>query len=247
MNNKDQYGMDEYQRFIHLSRYARWNEEKNRRETWEETVERFCNFWDEKYPGVFPKKKIYNAILNLKCVPSMRALMTAGPALERDNMAGYNCSFVAIDHPRAFDEIAYILMCGTGVGFSVERESVNQLPVIAEEFHHTNTVIQVADSKQGWASSYRELISLLYSGRIPKWDVSKVRPAGSKLKTFGGRASGPEPLVELFEFTIDKFTKAAGRKLNSLECHDIVCKMAQIVVVGGVRRSAFDFTFQSIR
>jgi ribonucleoside-diphosphate reductase alpha chain len=164
--------------------------------------------------------------------------MTAGPALERDNMAGYNCSFVAIDHPRAFDEIMYILMCGTGVGFSVERQFVNQLPTVAEEFHNTDTKIIVPDSKQGWASSFRELVSLLYSGRVPQWDVSKVRKAGAKLKTFGGRASGPEPLVDLFKFTINTFKKAAGRRLSSLECHDIVCKTAEIVVVGGVRRSA---------
>jgi len=237
-NKKDKYQMDEYQRFIHLSRYARWDEAKGRRETWEETVERLCNFWEGRFPGTFPKAQIMDGIMNLEFVPSMRSLMTAGPALERDEMAGYNCSFVAIDHPRAFDEIMYILMCGTGVGFSVERQSVNQLPSIAEEFHKTDTVINVSDSRVGWASSYRELISLLYSGRIPRWDVSKVRPAGAKLKTFGGRASGPAPLVDLFEFTIAKFRNAAGRKLTSLECHDIVCKIAEVVVVGGVRRSA---------
>jgi ribonucleoside-triphosphate reductase len=235
---KDKYGMDEYQRFIHLSRYARWDDEKNRRETWEETVGRYCDFFAKKFPNEFPRQQIYEAILNLMCVPSMRALMTAGQALERDNMAGFNCSFVAVDNPRVFDEIMYILMCGTGVGFSVERESVNQLPIIAEEFHKTNTVINVSDSRVGWASSYRELISLLYSGRIPKWDTSKVREAGARLKTFGGRASGPAPLVDLFEFTIAKFRHAAGRRLTSIECHDIVCKIAEVVVVGGVRRSA---------
>jgi ribonucleoside-triphosphate reductase len=235
---KDKYGMSEYQRFIHLSRYARWNDDLGRRETWEETVARYCNFWKGRFGEQFPYELIYNAITNLDCVPSMRCFMTAGPALERDEMAGYNCSFIAVDHQRAFDEIMYILMCGTGVGFSVERESVNQLPVIAEEFHKTDTVINVSDSRVGWASSYRELISLLYSGRIPKWDTSKVRGAGERLKTFGGRASGPAPLVDLFEFTIAKFRNAAGRKLTSLECHDIVCKIAEVVVVGGVRRSA---------
>lgn len=230
--------MDEYQRFIHLSRYARWVDEKNRRETWEETVARYCDYWAAKYPETYPRKRVYEAIVNMKVMPSMRALMTAGPALDRDNMAGYNCSFIAVDHPRAFDEIMYILMCGTGVGFSVEQWAVGQLPVVAEEFHNTDTKINIADSKQGWASSYRELVSLLYSGRIPQWDVSKIRPAGARLKTFGGRASGPDPLVDLFKFTVSTFKKAAGRKLTSLEVHDVVCKIAEIVVVGGVRRSA---------
>jgi ribonucleoside-diphosphate reductase alpha chain len=230
--------MNEYQKFIHLSRYARWDSEKNRRETWEETVQRYVDYFDGKFPGVFPTTKIYDAIVNLKAVPSMRALMTAGPALERDPMAGYNCSFVAVDHQRVFDEIMYILMCGTGVGFSVERQFVNSLPVVSEEFFATETTITVADSKMGWASAFRELISLLYSGRIPKWDVSKVRKAGEKLKTFGGRASGPAPLVELFKFACSLFQKAAGRKLTSIECHDLICKIAEVVVVGGVRRSA---------
>lgn len=230
--------LTDYQRFIHASRYARWLPEENRRETWEETVNRYTDFFKGRFPELFPAEKVNQAIHNLEVMPSMRCLMTAGPALERDEIAGYNCSFVAIDSPRAFDEIMYILMCGTGVGFSVERQFTNNLPSIAEEFHDTDTTIRVKDSRIGWASAYRELISLLYSGRIPKWDVSGVRPAGARLKTFGGRASGPKPLEDLFEFTIHTFRKAAGRKLNSLECHDIVCKVADIVIVGGVRRSA---------
>ena len=229
--------MNDYQRYIAASRYARFKEDQDRRETWEETVDRYCTFFSER-SDLFPKEEVRAAITNLEVMPSMRSLMTAGGALERDNIAGYNCSFVALDHQRAFDEIMYILMCGTGVGFSVERQFITQLPVVAEEFHETNTTIEVIDSRIGWASSYRELISLLYSGRIPKWDTSKVRSAGTRLKTFGGRASGPEPLVDLFEFTINSFRKAAGRKLNSVEVHDIVCKIADIVVVGGVRRSA---------
>ncbi len=230
--------LTDYQRFIHASRYARWLPDQNRRETWEETVNRYTDFFKGRFPELFPAEKVNQAIHNLEVMPSMRCLMTAGPALERDEIAGYNCSFVAIDSPRAFDEIMYILMCGTGVGFSVERQFTNNLPSIAEEFHDTDTTIRVKDSRIGWASAYRELISLLYSGRIPKWDVSGVRPAGARLKTFGGRASGPKPLEDLFEFTIHTFRKAAGRKLNSLECHDIVCKVADIVIVGGVRRSA---------
>jgi ribonucleoside-diphosphate reductase alpha chain len=230
--------LTDYQRFIHASRYARWLPEENRRETWEETVNRYTDFFKGRFPELFPAEKVNQAIANLEVMPSMRCLMTAGPALDRDEIAGYNCSFVAIDSPRAFDEIMYILMCGTGVGFSVERQFTNNLPSIAEEFHDTDTTIRVKDSRIGWASAYRELISLLYSGRIPKWDVSGIRPAGARLKTFGGRASGPKPLEDLFEFTIHTFRKAAGRKLNSLECHDIVCKVADIVIVGGVRRSA---------
>lgn len=235
-----------YQEYIHLSRYARWDDTKNRREFWPETVDRYIKFWndylqtdgflDEKTAQVL--ESIKKAIVTLEVMPSMRALMTAGPALERDHMAGYNCSFVAIDNPRAFDEIMYILMCGTGVGFSVERQYVNELPVVAEEFHVTDTVISVADNRLGWASSFRELIALLYTGSVPKWDLSKVRPAGAKLKTFGGRASGPEPLDALFRFTCNMFKNAAGRRLNSLEVHDLACKIADIVVVGGVRRSA---------
>ena len=230
--------LTDYQRFIHASRYARWLPEENRRETWKETVDRYTGFFKNRFPDTFPADDVNKAIHNLDVMPSMRCLMTAGPALERDEIAGYNCSFVAIDSPKAFDEVMYILMCGTGVGFSVERQFTNNLPVIAEEFHETDTTIRVKDSRIGWASAYRELISLLYSGRLPKWDVSGVRAAGARLKTFGGRASGPKPLEDLFTFTVHTFKKAAGRKLNSLECHDIVCKVADIVIVGGVRRSA---------
>lgn len=230
--------LTDYQRFIHASRYARWLPEENRRETWKETVDRYTGFFKNRFPDTFPADDVNKAIHNLDVMPSMRCLMTAGPALERDEIAGYNCSFVAIDSPKAFDEVMYILMCGTGVGFSVERQFTNNLPSIAEEFHETDTTIRVKDSRIGWASAYRELISLLYSGRLPKWDTSGVRPAGTRLKTFGGRASGPKPLEDLFSFTVHTFKKAAGRKLNSLECHDLVCKVADIVIVGGVRRSA---------
>ena len=230
--------LTDYQRFIHASRYARWLPEEYRRETWKETVDRYTSFFKNRFPDTFPTEDVNKAIHNLDVMPSMRCLMAAGPALERDEIAGYNCSFVAIDSPKAFDEVMYVLMCGTGVGFSVERQFTNNLPTIAEEFHDTDTTIRVKDSRIGWASAYRELISLLYSGRLPKWDVSGVRPAGARLKTFGGRASGPKPLEDLFAFTVHTFKKAAGRKLNSLECHDIVCKVADIVIVGGVRRSA---------
>jgi ribonucleoside-diphosphate reductase alpha chain len=230
--------LNDYQRFIHASRYARWLPDESRRETWKETVDRYTGFFSNKFPEVFPTEDVNKAIHNLDVMPSMRCLMAAGPALERDEIAGYNCSFIAIDSPKAFDEVMYVLMCGTGVGFSVERQFTNNLPTIAEEFYETDTTIRVKDSRIGWASAYRELISLLYSGRLPKWDVSGVRPAGARLKTFGGRASGPKPLEDLFAFTVHTFKKAAGRKLNSLECHDIVCKVADIVIVGGVRRSA---------
>ena len=230
--------LTDYQRFIHASRYARWLPEEYRRETWKETVDRYTGFFKNKFPDTFPTEDVNKAIHNLDVMPSMRCLMAAGPALERDEIAGYNCSFVAIDSPKAFDEVMYVLMCGTGVGFSVERQFTNNLPTIAEEFHETDTTIRVKDSRIGWASAYRELISLLYSGRVPKWDTSGIRPAGARLKTFGGRASGPKPLEDLFQFTVHTFKKAAGRKLNSLECHDIVCKVADIVIVGGVRRSA---------
>jgi len=236
--------MNLYSSFIAKSRYARFVDSLGRRENWDETVERYAAFMykqSKKSGYVMTEKetfKIRDAILNLEVVPSMRALMTAGDALERDNVAGYNCSFLPIDHIRAFDELMYVLLCGTGVGFSVEREDINKLPVVAEEMHQTDTTIKVGDSKVGWASAYRELISLLYAGKVPEIDVSKVRPAGSRLKTFGGRASGPEPLLDLFTFTIAAFKKAIGRKFNSLEVHDIVCKIADVVVVGGVRRSA---------
>lgn len=233
-----------YQQFIHLSRYSRWMESEGRRETWEETVARYFRFfdehWDEK--GIkIPKstrEELEAAILNQEIMPSMRSLMTAGEALQRDNTAGYNCSYVAVNKVRAFDEILYVLMCGTGVGFSVERQYVEKLPTIAEQFSSSDTVIVVKDSKEGWAKSYRELVSLLIGGQIPSWDTSKIRPAGARLKTFGGRASGPRPLEELFAFTVETFKRAAGRKLTSMECHDIICKVAEVVVVGGVRRSA---------
>ena len=231
--------MDQYQQFIHKSRYARWLPEEGRRETWEETVTRYVDFFKER--GQL-KGKDYNllkeAILHLDVMPSMRCMMTAGAALAKDNVAGFNCSYLPIDHPKAFDEMMYVLMCGTGVGYSVERQYVQKLPEVAEEFHATDTVINVADSKIGWAKSFRELVSLLYSGQVPQWDISRVRPAGAALKTFGGRASGPEPLVDLFKFTVELFKAASGRKLSSIECHDLCCKIAQIVVVGGVRRSA---------
>src|SRR6056300_823866 len=235
----DEYGMDAYQQYIAKSRYARYIPEEQRRENWEEAVRRYCEFFKDK--GKLDEadaKTITKEIESLNVMPSMRALMTAGEALDRDNVAGFNCSYLPIDHPRAFDEMMYILMCGTGVGFSVERQYVTKLPTVSEDFYETETTIQVVDSKIGWAKAYRELISLLYSGQLPSWDTSKVRPAGATLKTFGGRASGPEPLVDLFRFTTEVFKKAAGRKLSSIECHDLCCKIAQIVVVGGVRRSA---------
>jgi len=231
--------MDAYQQYIHKSRYARYLPNEQRRETWEETIDRYLNFWIEKGKLTLEQANgIFADIHDMGVMPSMRALMTAGEALDRDNVAGFNCSYLPIDHPKAFDEMMYVLMCGTGVGYSVERQYVSKLPDVAEEFHDTDTVIHVADSKIGWAKAYRELISLLYSGQLPKWDVSGVRPAGSALKTFGGRASGADPLVDLFKFTTEVFREAAGRKLSSIECHDICCKIAQIVVVGGVRRSA---------
>jgi len=234
-----------YQEFIHLSRYSRWLPKEGRRETWGETVERYFDFFEKHLKDTckftLPKDmrdKLEIAVLELKIMPSMRCLMTAGEALRRENIAGYNCSYIAVDKPQAFDEILYVLMNGTGVGFSVERQFVSHLPTIADEFHMSDTTIIVQDSKMGWAKAFKELVAMLYHGQIPRWDLSKVRPAGAPLKTFGGRASGPEPLERLFEFTKDIFTSAAGRKLSSLECHDIVCKTAEIVVVGGVRRSA---------
>ena len=234
-----------YQSFIHLSRYSRWMEEEGRRETWEETVNRYFEFFTEHLktecnydvPDKL-RKELQTAVTNLEIMPSMRALMTAGEALKRDNVAGYNCSYVSASKVKSFDEILYILMCGTGVGFSVERDLIKTLPTIAEEFEDSDTTIVVKDSKMGWAKAYRELFSLLIGGQVPKWDTSKVRAAGERLKTFGGRASGPEPLEDLFKFTVDTFRKANGRKLTSIECHDIICKIAEIVVVGGVRRSA---------
>lgn len=231
--------MNQYQEFIHKSRYARWLPEEGRRERWDETVNRYVDFWKER--GQINEKtalQLFNAIHNLDVMPSMRCMMTAGEALDKDNVAGFNCSYLHIDSPRSFDELMYVLMCGTGVGFSVERNFITKLPIIAESFHETDSTIVVADSKIGWASAFRELIAMLYAGKIPKWDMHKVRPSGARLKTFGGRASGAEPLEDLFNFCVGIFQKASGRKLTSIECHDVVCKIADIVVVGGVRRSA---------
>ena len=231
--------MDQYQSFIHKSRYARWLEEEGRRETWEETVHRYINFFKEREQlDDESGQEIYDAIHAMEVMPSMRCMMTAGEALKRDNVAGFNCSYLHIDHPRAFDELMYVLMCGTGVGFSVERNFITKLPEVAESFHETSSTIVVSDSKLGWASAFRELIAMLYAGKLPQWDMSRVRPAGARLKTFGGRASGPEPLEDLFRFCVNIFQKSAGRKLTSIECHDVCCKIADIVVVGGVRRSA---------
>ena len=234
-----------YQEFIHLSRYSRWLPDKNRRETWDETVGRYFDFFTDHLKEMHDftltesvRKELEWAVLDLEVMPSMRCLMTAGEALKRENIAGYNCSYVAVNRVHAFDEILYILMNGTGVGFSVERQHVNQLPHVADEFHTTETTISVADSKLGWAKGLKELVGMLYIGQIPRWDLSKIRPAGSPLKTFGGRASGPEPLESLFNFAVNIFKNAPGRKLSSIECHDLVCKIAEVVVVGGVRRSA---------
>jgi len=232
-----------YQQYIHKSRYARFIEEEKRRESWTETVSRYFDFMSNhlktKHKHIIPNKaELEEAVINLDVMPSMRALMTAGPALERDHTAGYNCSYIPIDSVRSFDEVMYILLCGTGVGFSVERNNVEKLPRIAETMEQSDTVIVVEDSKTGWAKAYKELIAMLYTGQIPKIDVNKVRPAGARLKTFGGRASGPQPLVNLFDFTISTFKNAVGRQLDCLEAHDIVCKIGEVVVVGGVRRSA---------
>jgi len=235
----------QYQQFIHLSRYARWDYDKKRRETWGETVNRYFDFFQQHLRETCnydldngELEQLKNSVLSLDVMPSMRCLMTAGEALRKENVAGYNCSYIKVDSPRSFDEILYVLMNGTGVGFSVEDDYVNQIPTVAEEFYDTDTVIVVADSKLGWAKALKEMLSLLWTGQIPKWDLSRIRPAGSPLKTFGGRASGPEPLDDLFHFAVNIFRNAAGRKLKALECHDLVCKIAEIVVVGGVRRSA---------
>ena len=229
----------DYQTFIATSRYARWLEDENRRETWPATVGRFID--NIVRPADIDSKtidEIEDAILNLEVMPSMRALMTAGQAANRDNTCVYNCSYLPVDHPRAFDEAMFILLCGTGVGFSVERQAIQKLPQVPQDLEEVEDIIVVQDSKEGWAKSLRKLISLLYVGDIPKWDLSKIRPAGARLKTFGGRASGPEPLNDLFNFVVGKFKGATGRKLNSVECHDIMCKIGEVVVVGGVRRSA---------
>lgn len=230
--------MTDYQHYIAASRYARFLPNEKRRETWSETVTRYVDFFYEKHPDIFPKDEIYQNIYQLNVMPSMRALMTAGKALERDHAAGYNCAYIAIDDPRAFDECMYLLMCGAGVGFSVERQAVGKLPMVSEDFHNTPTEIRVKDSKIGWASALRELIAMLYSGQIPSWDLSAVRPAGSPLKTFGGRSSGPGPLDELFKNVVRIFKNAAGRRLQSIECSDIMNHIGATVVVGGVRRSA---------
>jgi ribonucleoside-triphosphate reductase len=237
--------LDLYTSFIAKSRYSRFLEDKGRREHWHETVNRYMTFMDEhlinKHDYHMPAElriELEAAIVNREVMPSMRAMMTAGAALERDNVAGYNCSYLPVDDVKSFDEAMYILLCGTGVGFSVESKYVNKLPEVPTTLFDSATTIVVADSKAGWAKALRQLIALLYAGEIPKWDVSRVRAAGARLRTFGGRASGPAPLVDLFKFTISKFKGAAGRRLTSLECHDIMCKVGEVVVVGGVRRSA---------
>ena len=235
----------DYQNFIALSRYARWKDDEQRRENWGETVDRYFSYMTSHLKGNYDynltkalKDKLTQQIMDLGVMPSMRALMTAGPALDRCHVGGYNCSYIPVDSPRSFDECMYILMCGTGVGFSVERENVDKLPIVNEHFEDSTTIITVADSRPGWAKALRELIAMLYVGQVPKWDVSQVRPAGARLKTFGGRASGPAPLVELFQFCIQKFKGAKGRRLFPIECHDLMCKIGEVVVVGGVRRSA---------
>ena len=239
--DRGEYGVNSYEQYIHQSRYARWLPDQNRRETWEETVSRYVSYVVANQEGI-PESVVHRlnkAILNHDIMPSMRALMTAGPALERDNVAGYNCAYVAVDDRRVFDEIMYILMCGTGVGYSVERVYISKLPTIAEEFFDDGSIeIHVADSRIGWATAFRKLITSLYEGFVPTIDYSTVRPAGARLRTFGGRSSGPEPLKDLFNFTIELFKGAAGRKLNELECHDLICKTASVIVAGGVRRSA---------
>ena len=236
---------NDYQNFIALSRYARWLPEKKRRETWEETVARYFDFMEEHLKDnttqeLVPKtrKILEDAVLNLEVMPSMRALMTAGKALKENNIAGYNCAYLSVDHWKAFDECLYVLMHGTGVGFSVERQFVNKLPEVPAEMVDVDDVVVVVDSKEGWQSAFRKLITYLYDGEMPKWDFSKVRPKGARLRTFGGRASGPEPLVDLFNFSTNLFKEAVGRKLTSYECHRMMCKIAEVVVVGGVRRSA---------
>jgi len=233
----------EFQQFIALSRYARWLPDVMRRETWEETVGRYTDEIVNKklaeidYLGS-AALDIEQAILSLEVMPSMRSVMTAGQAAMRDNTCMYNCSYLPVDDPKSFDEAMFILLCGTGVGFSVERQYVSKLPDVPDTLYESDTTVFVKDSKEGWAKAYRQVLSLLWAGEIPKWDVSKVRPSGAKLKTFGGRASGPAPLVDLFNFTIQKFKGATGRKLSSIECHDLMCKIGEVVVVGGVRRSA---------
>lgn len=234
-----------YQTYIAKSRYSRFLDDKGRREHWDETVSRYFDFMEQhlldkqNYILTAPMRmRLEKAVTNLDVVPSMRNIMTSGEALARQNVAGYNCSYLPIDDPKCFDEAMYILLCGTGVGFSVEQKYVNKLPEVPEKLYDSATTIVVSDSKEGWAKALRQVLALLYSGEVPKWDVSKVRPAGERLKTFGGRASGPEPLVELFKYAVAKFKGSAGRRLTSLEAHDLLCKIGEVVVVGGVRRSA---------
>ena len=234
MNN---YLPTDYQSFIHTSRYARWLEDEGRRESWGETVDRYVNNVVGNMIDENTKDDLMFSILNLEVMPSMRAMMTAGPAANRDNTCMYNCSYLPVDDPKSFDEAMFILLCGTGVGFSVERQFVSKLPEVPELFVSETTIV-VKDSKEGWAKALRQVLALLWAGEIPQWDIGLVRPAGAKLKTFGGRASGPAPLVELFNFVINTFKNAQGRKLSSIECHDIMCKIGEVVVVGGVRRSA---------
>ena len=234
--------MDQYQEYIAASRYARFVDEKQRRETWAETVNRYVEYVFSRTPAIQSnielKNEIFDAIHNLDLMPSMRAMMTAGKSADRDNTCVYNCSYLPIDDPKSFDEAMFILLCGTGVGFSVESKYINHLPEVPENLFESDHTIAVHDSKEGWAKSLRLLLAHLWAGEIPKWDVSNVRPAGARLKTFGGRASGPEPLIDLFNFTVAMFKHAKGRRLHSLECHDLMCKIGEVVVVGGVRRSA---------
>ena len=234
--------MDQYREYIAASRYARYQDDKGRRETWDETVQRFVDYIFSRTPSIAEnaslKDELYSAIKNHELMPSMRAVMTAGKSADRDNTCVYNCSYLPIDDPKSFDEAMFILLCGTGVGFSVESKYINQLPEVPEKLFESEHTIAVHDSKEGWAKSLRLLLANLWAGEIPKWDVSSVRPAGARLKTFGGRASGPQPLVDLFEFTVATFKNAKGRRLHSLECHDLMCKIGEVVVVGGVRRSA---------
>ena len=233
--------MNQYQQYIHKSRYAKYLPEQGRREDWNETVQRYVNYIFDRNAELDRgtlKQDIYNAIHGMHIMPSMRAMMTSGKAADRDNTCIYNCSYLPVDDVKSFDEAMFILLCGTGVGFSVESKYTNKLPEVPERLFESEHFITVADSKEGWAKAYRMLLASLYAGEIPKWDVSKVRAAGTPLKTFGGRASGPEPLVDLFQFTIKTFRGALGRKLNTLECHDLMCKIGEVVVVGGVRRSA---------
>ena len=234
--------MDQYQEYIAASRYARYVDENKRRENWSETTWRYVDYVFSRTPAIKDnaqlRDRIYDAIYNLKVMPSMRAMMTAGKSADRDNTCVYNCSYLPVDDPKSFDEAMFILLCGTGVGFSVESKYITQLPEVPEQLFESEHVIAVHDSKEGWAKALRLLIAHLYAGEIPKWDVNNVRPAGARLKTFGGRASGPGPLVDLFSFAVNTFKHAKGRKLNTLECHDLMCKIGEVVVVGGVRRSA---------